>query len=59
MRLAWKSVLAAVAVAYLMMPAQAPEGHDHGTEAPPAPANSIPRGEARSEFFDRSGGTRR
>lgn len=53
MRFRWVRALAAVLVTILAFgAASAHEGHDHGPEAPAAPANVIPRGEARSDLFE-------
>jgi RND family efflux transporter MFP subunit len=48
------SALAAAALISLLAPGalHAHEGHDHGSQAPAAPANASPRGEAHSEKFE-------
>ncbi|KQP41505.1 RND transporter [Methylobacterium sp. Leaf104] len=46
------ALLAPPALPILSGPAQAHEGHDHGAEAPPAPAATAPRAEAVSERFE-------
>ncbi|BAT58068.1 cobalt-zinc-cadmium resistance protein CzcB [Variibacter gotjawalensis] len=53
MHVQWIRAFAAILVILFQLGnARAHEGHDHGPEAPAAPANVIPRGEARSDVFE-------
>jgi hypothetical protein len=52
MRLAWMPALAAVGLIVSLAIGNAHEGHDHGAEAPAAPANAQPRGEAHSAALE-------